>query len=74
MDEKIRDEKIQYDINNEAAQISVLTSGKIDKYEYLSGEEISFDQSRIIEQAKFAYSPLGNFQYIRKYVTRKKVY
>ena len=59
MDEKIRDEKIQYDINNKAAQISVLTSGKIDKYEYLSGEEISFDQSRIIEQAKFAYSPLG---------------
>ena len=59
MDDKIRDEKIQYDINNKAAQISVLTSGKIDKYEYLSGEEISFDQSRIIEQAKFAYSPIG---------------
>ena len=39
---------------------SVLSSGKIDKDEYLTGEEIlPFDQSRIIEQAKFTYSPLG---------------
>ena len=52
---KIRDEKLQYDINKKAAAIS---SGKIDKYEFLTGEEIlPSDQSRIIEQA---YSPLGN--------------
>ena len=36
---KIKDEKLQYDINREAAKISALSSGKIDKYEYLTGEE-----------------------------------
>ena len=41
IDDKIRDEKLQYDINREAAKISALSSGKIDKYEYLIGEEIS---------------------------------
>ena len=40
IDDKIRDEKLQYDINKEAAKISALTFGKIDKYEYLTGEEI----------------------------------
>ena len=59
IDEKIGDEKLQYDINSEAAKTSALTSGKIDKYEYLTGEEIlPPDQRRVIEQAKFAYSPL----------------
>ena len=58
IDDKIRDEKLQYDINREAAKISALLSGKIDKYEYLTGEEIlPSDQSRILEQAKFTYSP-----------------
>ena len=57
---KVKDEKLQDDINREAAKISALLSGKIDKYEYLTGEEIlPYDQSRIIEQAKFTYSPLG---------------
>ena len=52
--------KMQYDINRKAVKISVLSSGKIDKYEYLAGEKIlPLDQSRIIEQAKFTYSPLG---------------
>ena len=40
IEDKIKDEKLQYDINREAAKISALTSGKIDKYEYLTGEEI----------------------------------
>ena len=54
IDDKIKDEKLQYDINREAAKISALSSGKIDKYEYLAGEEIlPSDESRIIEQAKF---------------------
>ena len=58
--DKIRDEKLQYDINREAAKISALSSGKIHKYEYLTGEDIlSSNQQQIIEQAKFAYSPLG---------------
>ena len=58
--DKVRNEKMQHEINREAAKISALSSGKIDKYEYLTGEEIlPSDQSRIIEQAKFAYSPIG---------------
>ena len=57
---QIRDEKLQYDINREAAKISALSSGKLDKYEYLTGEEIlPSNQQQIIEQAKFNYSPLG---------------
>ena len=58
-DHKIRDEQLQYDINKEAANISALSSEKVDKYEYLTGEEIlSSDQRRVIEQSKFKYSPL----------------
>ena len=40
IDEKIRDEKLQYNINREAAKILVLPSGKVGKYEHLIGEEI----------------------------------
>ena len=60
IEDQIKDEKLQYDINREAAKISALSSGKIDKYEYLTGEEIlPSNQQLIIEQAKFTYSPLG---------------
>ena len=60
INDQIRDEKIQYDINREAAKISSLSSGKFDKYEYLTGEDIlSCNQQQIIEQARFSYSPLG---------------
>ena len=60
IEDQIKDEKLQYDINREPAKISVLSSGKIDKYEYLTGEEIlPSNQRQIIEQAKFTYSPLG---------------
>ena len=60
IEDQIRDEKLQYDINREAAKISALSSGKIHKYEYLTGEEIlPSNQQQIIEQAKFTYSPLG---------------
>ena len=58
--DQIRDEKLQYDINREADKISALSSGKIHKYEYLTGEDIlPYNQHQIIEQAKFTYSPLG---------------
>ena len=58
IDDKTRDGKLQYDINREATL--ALSSGKIHKYEYLTGEEIlPLDQRKAIEQAKFAYSPLG---------------
>ena len=60
IDDQIKDEKLQYDINREAAKISALSSGKIHKYEYLTGEDIlPSNQQQIIEQAKFTYSPLG---------------
>ena len=60
INDQIRDEKLQYDINREAAKISALSSGKIHKYEYLTGEDIlPSNQQQIIEQAKFTYSPLG---------------
>ena len=52
LEDQIRYEKLQYDINGEA--------GKTDKYEYLTGEEtLPSNQQQIIEQAKFTYSPLG---------------
>ena len=58
-DDQIRDEKLQYNIDREAAKISLLSSGKIHKYEYLTGKDIlPSDQQRIIEQTKFTYSPL----------------
>ena len=60
IDDQTRDEKLQYHINREAAKISALSSGKISKYKYLTGEEIlPSNQQQIIEQAKFTYSPLG---------------
>ena len=68
IDVKIRGEKLQLDINRETGKISALWSGKIGKYEYLTGEEIlpSY-QRRVIEQAKYTYSPLGkSFEKQRK--------
>ena len=60
INDQIRDEKLQYDINRKAAEISALSSGKIDKYEYLTGKDIlPSNEQQIIEQAKFTYSPLG---------------
>ena len=60
IDSKIGDEKLQYDIDREAAKISALSSGKIDKSKYLTGEKVlCSNQRQVIEQAKFTYSPLG---------------
>ena len=60
LEDQIRDEKLQYDINREAAKISALSSDKIDKYAYLTGEKIlPSNQQQIIEQAKFTCSSLG---------------
>ena len=60
VNDQIRDKKLQHGINREVAKISVLSSGKIHKYEYLTGEDIlPSNQQQIIEQAKFTYSPLG---------------
>ena len=60
INDQIRDEKLQYDIDIKAAEISAKSSGKLQKYEYLTGEDIlPSNQQQIIEQAKFTYSPLG---------------
>ena len=60
IEDQIKDEKLHYDINREAAKISALSSGKLDKYEYLTGEEIlPSNQQQIIQQAIINYSPLG---------------
>ena len=60
IEDQVKDEKLQYGINRQAAKVSALTSGKIDKYEFLTGEEIlPSNQQQIIQQAKFTYSPLG---------------
>ena len=60
IDDQIKGEKLQYGINREAAKISALSSGKFNKYEYLTGEELlPSNKQHITEQAKFEYSPLG---------------
>ena len=62
IDDQIRDEKLQYDINREAATASASSSSKIGKYDYLTGKEIlPSNHQQIIEPAKFKfiYSPLG---------------
>ena len=60
INDQMRDEKLHYDINKEAAKISALSSGEIHKYGYLTGEDIlpSNQKQKIIEEAKFTYSPL----------------
>ena len=70
--DQIRDEKLHYDINREAAKISALSSGKIHKYEYLTGKDIlPSDQQQIIEQTKFTYSPLEKA--FEKYIKSLKI-
>ena len=60
INDQIKDEKLQHNINREAAKISALSSGKLHKYEYLTGEDIlQSNQQQIIEQTKFTYSALG---------------
>ena len=58
--DKIRYEKLQYNINSKAAKIVALSSGKFDEYKYLTGEEIfPFNPRQIIEPAKFKNFPIG---------------
>ena len=60
IDDQIKDEKVQYNINMETAKISALSSGKLHKYEHLTVEDIlPSSNQQIIEQARFTYSPLG---------------
>ena len=60
INDQIGDEKLQYDINREVSKISALSSGKVCKYEYLTGEGIlPSNQQQMIQQARLTYYPLG---------------
>ena len=60
INDQIRDERLQYDINREAGKISALSSKEFNKYEYLTGKEIlPSNQKQMIEQPKLTSSPLG---------------
>ena len=58
LDRNIMKNEAQYDLDRKAAKISALSSNNLDKYEYLTGEDLGLKPSTI-EQAKFEYSPLG---------------
>ena len=58
LDNKIRENKAQYDLDREAAKISALSSGELEKYEYLSGQDLVYKPD-VVQKAKFEYSPLG---------------
>ena len=58
IDDKIKANQAQYDLDRLAAKIAPLSSGELRKYEYLTGEVSGYKPS-VIEQAKFDYSPLG---------------
>ena len=59
IDNKIKANQAQYDLDRLTAKISAYSSGDLRKYEYLTGEDLGFKPS-VFEQAKFDYSPLGN--------------
>ena len=58
LNRKIKQNDAQYDLDRKAAEISALYSKNLDKYEYLTGEDLGL-KSSTVEKAKFEYSPLG---------------
>ena len=60
LDRKIMQNEAQYDLDRKVAKTSVLSSNNLDKYEYLTGEDLDLKPSTI-EQVRFEYSPLGKF-------------
>ena len=58
LDNKIRSNKAQYNLDRQNAKISALSSGELDKYEYLTGEDLGHKPD-VVQKAKFEYSPLG---------------
>ena len=73
-DDKVRDEKRQYDINREAAKISALSFEKIGKYEYLTSEEIlPSNQRQIIQQTKFYHSKIFSIRKSKQKTKKKKI-
>ena len=58
LNRKIMQNEAQYDLDRKAAKISALSSNNLDKYEYLTGEDLGL-KPNTVEQAKFEFSPLG---------------
>ena len=58
LDNKIRSNQAQYDLDRQNTKISALSSGELDKYEYLAGEDLGYKPD-LVQKAKFEYSPLG---------------
>ena len=58
LDNKIRSNQAQYDLDRQNAKISALSCGELDKYEYLTGEDLGYKPD-VVQKAKFEYSPLG---------------
>ena len=58
LDRKIKQNEAQYDLNRKAAKTSGLSSGNLDKYEYLTGEDLKVKLT-VIEEARFELSPLS---------------
>ena len=72
IEDQIKDEKLQYDINRKAAKISALSSGKIDKYKYLTGEEILPNQREIekyVDRDKMVYKSANKTYNFRSFKT-----
>ena len=62
LDEKIKTNQVQYNVDKEAANISALSSKELDKHEYLTGEVFEY-KAGVVEQDKFSYSSLGINKY-----------
>ena len=60
LNRKIKQNESQYDLDREAAKISALSSNNLDKYKFLTGEDLNLQPSTV-EQAKSEYSPLGKY-------------
>ena len=58
LDNKIGSNQAQYDLHRQNAKISTLSSGELDKYEYVTGEGLGY-KPHVVQKAKFEYSPLG---------------
>ena len=57
LDDKIKANKAQYELDREIAKIPALSIGKLEKYEYLTSEDLGY-KADVIQKAKFEYSPI----------------
>ena len=58
LNNNVRSNQDQYDLDRQNDKISALSSGELNKYEYLTGEDLGY-KPKIVQKAKFEYSPLG---------------